>query len=140
MNPKNKRATTQDVFVGARYQQDNLDQAYVQAQEIAAVARHQLLGERELDAQIAQHESQTAAHLSDDGATQLVQMTRQTAMTSATLRKRNDYLGIFVGLVRVFQIHSLRAMPPSRLHAALTWLERWQNDLLDEITADESKE
>jgi hypothetical protein len=40
-------ATTQDVFVGARYQQDNLAQAYVR-QEIAAVARHQLLGEREL--------------------------------------------------------------------------------------------
>jgi len=132
-------ATTQDVFVGARYQQDNLDQAYVQAQEIAAVARHQLLGERELDAQIALHESQTAAQLSDAGATQLVQLTRQTAMTSATLRKRNDYLGIFVGLVRVFQIHSLRAMPPARLHAALTWLERWQSDLLDEIAADESK-
>ena len=133
-------ATTQDVFVAARYQQDNLAQAYVQAQEIAAVARHQLLGERELDAQIAQHDTQTAAHLSDGGATQLVQLTRQTAMTSATLRKRNDYLGIFVGLVRVFQIHSLRAMPPARLHAALTWLERWQSDLLDEITADESKE
>ena len=124
----------------AGLEQDNLDQAYVQAQEIAAVARHQLLGERELDAQIAQHESQTAAQLSDAGTTQLVQLTRQTAMTSATLRKRNDYLGIFVGLVRVFQIHSLRAMPPARLHAALTWLERWQSDLLDEITADESKE
>ncbi|NBU65358.1 MAG: hypothetical protein EBS29_12800, partial [Chloroflexia bacterium] len=57
---------------------------------------------------------------------------------SATLRKRNDYLGIFVGLVRVFQIHSLRAMPPARLHAALTWLERWQNDLLDEVAADDA--
>lgn len=131
-------ATTQDVFVGARYHQDNLAQAYTQAQEIAAVARHQLLGERELDAQIAQHQSETPAHLSDEGATQLVQMTRQTALTSVTLRKRNDYLGIFVGLVRVFQIHSLRAMPPARLHAALTWLERWQTDLLDETAAPES--
>jgi hypothetical protein len=30
-------------------------------------------------------------------------------------------------------------MPPARLHAALTWLERWQSDLLDEIATDESK-
>jgi hypothetical protein len=61
----------------------------------------------------------------------MVKMTRQTALTSATLSKRNDYLGIFVGLVRVFQIHSLRAMPPARLESALAWLERWQQDLID---------
>lgn len=132
-------ATTSDVFVGARYQLSALEQAYVQAHETAAVARHQLLGERELDAQVARADTPITPTLSDAGATDLVKMTRQTALTSATLSKRNDYLGIFVGLVRVFQIHSLRAMPPARLQSALAWLERWQQDLLDAVANDEQR-
>ncbi|MFM7679981.1 MAG: hypothetical protein ACKO83_14175 [Roseiflexaceae bacterium] len=124
-------APTADVYVGARYQLSAIEQAYVQAHETAAVARHQLLGERELDAQVARADAPITATLSDAGATAMVKMTRQTALTSATLSKRNDYLGIFMGLVRVFQIHSLRAMPPARLESALAWLELWQQDLLD---------
>lgn len=130
-------ATTADGYVGARYQLTAVEQAYVQAHETAAVARHQLLGERELDAQVARADTPIDTTLSDAGATALVKMTRQTALTSATLSKRNDYLGIFVGLVRVFQIHSLRAMPPSRLQSALAWLERWQQDLIDAAHNDE---
>lgn len=129
-------ATTSDVFVGARYQLSAVEQAYVQAHETAAVARHQLLGERELDAQVARADNPITPTLSDAGASDLVKMTRQTALTSVALSKRNDYLGIFVGLVRVFQIHSLRAMPPARLHEALAWLERWQQDLRDAIDDD----
>lgn len=129
-------ATTSDVFVGARYQLTAIEQAYVQAHETAAVARHQLLGERELDAQVARADAPLTPTLSDAGANDLVKMTRQTALTSAALSKRNDYLGIFVGLVRVFQIHSLRAMPPTRLQAALAWLERWQQDLVDAAATD----
>jgi len=129
-------APTSDVYVGARYQLSALEQAYVQAHETAAVARHQLLGERELDAQVARADAPITTTLSDAGATAMVKMTRQTALTSATLSKRNDYLGIFVGLVRVFQIHSLRAMPPARLESALAWLERWQQDLIDATHAD----
>lgn len=132
-------ATTSDVFVGARYQLSAVEQAYVQAHETAAVARHQLLGERELDAQVAQADTPITPTLNDAGATELVKMTRQTALTSVTLSKRNDYLGIFVGLVRVFQIHSLRAMPPARLQAALAWLERWQQDLMDAVANDEQR-
>lgn len=132
-------ATTADVYVGARYQLSAIEQAYVQAHETAAVARHQLLGERELDAQVARADTPITATLSDTGATDIVKMTRQTALTSATLSKRNDYLGIFVGLVRVFQIHSFRAMPPTRLQSALAWLERWQQDLFDAVANDEQR-
>jgi hypothetical protein len=71
----------------------------------------------------------SAARLADPQTEVLVRAIRQTAMVSATLSKRNDYLGIFLGLVRVFQITSLRLIPPARIEAALEWLTHWRTDI-----------
>lgn len=122
-------ATAQDGFVPDRYHQTAVEQAYVQAHEVAALARHQLLGERELYQQAEEDVAPDTLALADAGATQMVKRARQTALTSAQLTKRNDYLGIFIGLVRVFQIYSFRHLPETRLASALTWLEQWQNDI-----------
>lgn len=122
-------ATAQDGFVPDRYHQNAIEQAYVQAHEVAALARHQLLGERELYQQAEEDVLPDQMALVDVGATQMVKTTRQTATTSAQLTKRNDYLGIFIGLVRVFQIYSFRHLPEARLAAAIAWLEQWQSDI-----------
>lgn len=122
-------ATAQDVFVPDRYHQSAVEQAYVQAHEVAALARHQLLGERELYQQAEDDVMPDQITLADSGATAMVNAARQTATTSAQLTKRNDYLGIFIGLVRVFQIYSFRHLPESRLTAAITWLSQWQSDI-----------
>ena len=122
-------ATAQDGLVPDRYHQSAIEQAYVQAHEVAALARHQLLGERELYQQAEEEVAPDQMALVDAGATQMVKTARQTATTSAQLTKRNDYLGIFIGLVRVFQIYSFRHLPENRLTAAITWLEQWQHDI-----------
>lgn len=132
-------ATAQDGFVPDRYHQNAIEQSYVQAHEVAALARHQLLGERELYQQAEEDVMPDQMQLADAGATQMVKTARQTALTSAQLTKRNDYLGIFIGLVRVFQIYSFRHLPESRLAAAITWLEQWQSDIEND-TASHAKE
>ena len=118
-----------DALVPAVHAQTNLEVAYTQINEAAALARQQLLAERELDRQVRDATDPGTVHLRDAGTESLVRATRQTAMVSATLSKRNDYLGIFLGLVRVFQITSLRAIPPARLQGALEWLEHWRSDI-----------
>ena len=119
-----------DALVPAAHAQSNLEVAYTQINEAAALARQQLLAERELDRLVRDADDPTTVHLNDEGTEALVRATRQTAMVSATLSKRNDYLGIFLGLVRVFQITSLRHIPPARLQAALEWLEHWRSDIV----------
>lgn len=128
-------ATAQDGMVPDRYHQSAIEQAYVQAHEVAALARHQLLGERELSQQADADVMPDHIQLADAGATQMVKTARQTAMTSAQLTKRNDYLGIFIGLVRVFQIYSYRQLPETRLASAITWLEQWQSDIQNDTDA-----
>jgi hypothetical protein len=102
---------------------------------VAALARHQLLGERELYQQAEEDVMPDQLQLADAGATHMVKTARQTALTSAQLTKRNDYLGIFIGLVRVFQIYSFRHLPETRLSAAITWLEQWQSDIENETAS-----
>ena len=122
-------ASPADALVPATHAQTNLEVAYTQTNEAAALARQQLLAERELDWLVLQSDNPSAAQLGDAQTEELVRATRQTAMVSATLSKRNDYLGIFLGLVRVFQITSLRHIPPARVEAALEWLTHWRSDI-----------
>lgn len=122
-------ASPADAVVPATHAQTNLELAYTQSNEAAALARQQLMAERELDWLVRHSDAPQDAQLADPQTEVLVRATRQTAMVSATLSKRNDYLGIFLGLVRVFQITSLRHIPPARVEAALEWLTHWRSDI-----------
>jgi hypothetical protein len=122
-------ASPADALGPATHAQSNLEVAYTQTNEAAAVARQQLLAERTLDWLVLHSDDPSAARLADPQTEVLVRAIRQTAMVSATLSKRNDYLGIFLGLVRVFQITSLRLIPPARIEAALEWLTHWRTDI-----------
>ncbi len=118
-----------DTLVPAAHSQSPIEVAYTQASEAAALARHQLLAERALDALVAASDHPEQVQLADRGTEALTRAVRQTALVSAVLSKRNDYLGMFIGLVRVFQIASLRQIPPARLQSALEWLEHWRHDI-----------
>ena len=122
-------AAPADALVPAAHAQSAIEIAYTQASEAAALARHQLLAERAVDQLVRDSDQPTAVRLPDSAAEALMRAIRQTALVSATLSKRNDYLGMFLGLVRVFQIHALRQIPPARLESALEWLAHWRADI-----------
>lgn len=121
-------ASTVDAHVSERYQHSAIEQAYTQAQEIASLARQQLFAERELERMSAQSTQPDTITLADPQTHALVTAIRATAQLSATLSKRNDYLAIFMGLVRVFQLTSMRQLSRHRLEGALAWLAHWRNE------------
>lgn len=121
-------ASPRDGHVAERPQQSACEEAYTEAQEIAAIARQQLFAERELQRQARMHDTAEQPQLPDPHTHSLVVAIRDTALYAAQLNKRNDYLNIFTGLVRLFQVTSLRSVSPSRLEAALAWLAHWRND------------
>lgn len=131
-------AAPADALVPSAHAQSAVEVAYTQASEAAALARQQLLAERAVDQIVRDNEQPQNAHLPDANAEVLMRAIRQTALVSATLSKRNDYLGMFIGLVRVFQIHTLRQIPPARLEAALEWLAHWRHDIESDGAADVS--
>lgn len=121
-------ASPRDGHVTDRPLQTACEEAYTEAQEIAAIARQQLFAERELQRQTHTHDASQQPQLSDPQTHALVVAIRDTAQYSAQLSKRNDYLHIFMGLVRLFQVTSLRSLSPSRLEAALAWLAHWRTE------------
>jgi hypothetical protein len=129
-----------DLLLPPRQQQDAAEQAYVAANSIATLARHQLLIERQLNGVGARDDDEQGADpwarrttaLDDPAAARLAQTVRRVALTLAERTRRNEYAGVYSGLYRTFGIASYRRMPPARLHEALEWLERWHGDLLGE--------
>jgi len=131
-----------DDLVPNRHHQDPAEQAYVGAMAMAALARHQMLVERQLDAPPEDEDDQQpqsadpwaarAAALDDPAAARVAQTARRVARTLAERTRRNEYYGVYSGLYRNFGISSYRRMPPSRLYEAMEWLERWRGDLMGE--------
>jgi hypothetical protein len=129
--------SSEDSLLPNRHEQSPVEQAYVAELAMATLARHQMLIERQLNAR-ADRDTQGAdpwaprTAVDDKEAALLTQAVRRVAHTLAERSRRNEYAGIYSGLYRQFGISSYRRMPPSRLHEALEWLERWHGDLLGE--------
>lgn len=98
------------------------DQGYVGVMAQANLARQQMLIERQLNAEDVEG-------IGDIPAVTLARFVRRVAQSLAARTYRNEYSGVFQGLFRQFGITSYRRMPPSRLHEALEWLERWYGDI-----------
>ncbi len=126
--------SAEDTLVPPRFEMTPADQAYQGAMAQAALARQQMLVERQLQASQADGNRSavrdTAAPVSSAYA--LARVVRRVAHTMAERSRRNEYGGVFSGLYRQFGISSYRNMPRGRLYEALEWLERWHGDLLGE--------
>lgn len=128
-----------DIVVSPRQQQDHAEQAYVGAMAIAAMARQQLLIERQLNAPHdddlgpgADPWAARAGAVDDPAAARIAQTVRKVARTLGERTRRNEYWGALSGLYRNFGISSYRRMPSGRLYEALEWLERWYGDMMGE--------
>ena len=128
-----------DLLVAPRQHQDHAEQAYVGSMAVAAMARQQMLLERQLNAPhdddlgpSAEPWATQARMLDDPAATRLAQTVRKVARTLGERTRRNEYWGALSGLFRNFGLASYRRMPAGRLHEALEWLERWYGDLMGE--------
>ena len=127
-----------DELVPPRQQQGHAEQAYVGSMAIAALARQQLLLERQLDAPAdedgpgADPWAARAGASDDPAAARAAQTVRKVARTLGERTRRNEYWGALSGLYRNFGIASYRRMPPGRLYEALEWLERWYGDMVGE--------
>lgn len=128
-----------DGLVAPRAQQDHAEQAYVGSMAIAAMARQQLLIERQLNAPAGDDDgpgadpwAARATAADDPAAARVAQTVRKVARTLGERTRRNEYWGALSGLYRNFGIASYRRMPAGRLYEALEWLERWYGDLMGE--------
>jgi hypothetical protein len=124
-----------DALVPERHQQTPAEQAYVAELTQATLARHQMLIERQLDARASYDDSDpygAGGGVDDSQAELLARAVRRVALAAAERTRRNEYPGMYSGLYRQFSISSYRRMPPSRLHEALEWLDRWRGDLMGE--------
>ena len=125
----------QDALLPERHQQTPAEQAYAGALTQATLARHQMLIERQLDSRVAYDEADpygAGGGVDDPQAELLARAVRRVALAAQERTRRNEYPGMYSGLYRQFGIASYRRMPPSRLHEALEWLDRWRGDLMGE--------
>lgn len=128
-----------DTLVSPRQQQDHAEQAYVGSMAVAAMARQQLMIERQLNAPHDDDDgpgadpwSARASAADDPAAARVAQTVRKVARTLGERTRRNEYWGALSGLYRNFGIASYRRMPPGRLYEAMEWLERWYGDMMGE--------
>ncbi len=124
----------EDALVPPRFEMSPADQAYQGAMAQAALARQQMLLERQLQASQLDGNRIMAAEPSEPMSTarELARVVRRVAHTLAARSRRNEYGGVFSGLYRQFGISSYRNLPRGRLHESLEWLERWHSDMLGE--------
>ncbi|GEM_PF-526862 len=129
----------EDELLPMTHQMQQSEAAYQAELAMATLARHQMLIERQLEAdsyrdddQVAALRGQRSASISDTNAVTLAQAVRRVASTLSARTRRNEYGGIYSGLYRQFGISSYRRLPPARLREALEWLERWYGDLMGE--------
>lgn len=125
----------EDALLPDRHQQTPAEWAYAAALTQGTLARHQMLIERQLDRRAAFHDADPFAAgggVDDPQAELLARAVRRVALAAQERTRRNEYPGMYSGLHRLFSIFSYRRTPPSRLHEALEWLDRWRGDLLGE--------
>jgi hypothetical protein len=125
----------EDTLVPDRMEMTAADQAYQGMMSQAALARQQMLIERQLQADRVDGNRVSAAE--DPGenrsaALDLARAVRRVAHGLAARSRRNEYGGVFSGLYRQFGISSYRNLPYGRLREAMDWLERWHSDILGE--------
>jgi hypothetical protein len=124
---------TEDALLPERAQLTPADRAYVGVMGEAALARQQLLIERQLEQRgvdanrLPSTEDERASTAFD-----IARAVRRVAHTASERSRRNEYGGVFRGLVHQFSISGYRRMPRGRLHEAMEWLERWHSDMLGE--------
>jgi hypothetical protein len=124
---------TEDALLPERSQLTPADRAYVGVMGEAALARQQLLIERQLEQR--ETDGNRAPGTEDDRtstAFEIARAVRRVAHTLSERSRRNEYGGVFRGLVHQFSISGYRRMPRGRLHEAMEWLERWHSDMLGE--------
>lgn len=124
----------EDALLPLRAQMTPADRAYMGVMGEAALARQQLLIERQLEQREANGNRAAAADTSDRPSTafDLARAVRRVAHTLSERSRRNEYGGVFRGLYHQFSISGYRRMPRGRLHEAMEWLERWHSDMLGE--------
>lgn len=129
----------EDELLPSIHEMQQSEAAYQAELAMATLARHQMLIERQLEADSYRDDDQLAAlrgfhepSITDTNAVALAQAVRRVASTLSARTRRNEYGGIYSGLYRQFGISSYRRLPPGRLREALDWLERWHGDLMGE--------
>jgi hypothetical protein len=110
------------------------DQAYQIAIAQAALARQQMLIERNLQRDRSDGNRIGGEELParNSPSFDLARAVRRVAHSLAARSRRNEYGGVFSGLYRQFGISSYRNLPYGRLREAMDWLERWHGDILGE--------
>lgn len=128
----------EDALVPERSEMTPVDQAYQGMMAQAALARQQMLIERQLEAgrndgnRLDRVETPSTGAERNSPALDLARSVRRVAHGLAARSRRNEYGGVFSGLYRQFGISSYRNLPYGRLREALDWLERWHGDILGE--------
>lgn len=123
----------EDALLPERSQMTPAEQAYQGMMAQAALARQQMLIERQLDAAQADGNRRAAEAAPRSGpAFDLARLVRRIAHGLAARTRRNEYAGIYSGLYRQFGISSYCNMPRGRLLEATEWLERWHGDIMGE--------
>lgn len=124
----------EDTLVPDRSDMTPADQAYQGMMAQAALARQQMLIERQLQSDRVEGNRVGGVERTERPAPaiELARLVRRVAHTLAARSRRNEYGGVYSGLYRQFGISSYRNLPYGRLREALDWLERWHNDMLGE--------
>jgi hypothetical protein len=102
------------------------EQAYQAQMGMAALAREQMMIERQLNNE--RMDGGTRDRI-DPQITQIARAVRVVAHTLAMRSRRNEYGGVFQGLYRQFSIASYRDIPRGRFVEAMEWLDRWRGDI-----------
>jgi hypothetical protein len=124
----------EDTLVSDRATMTPADRAYQGTMGEAALARQQMLIERQLQTRETDGKRLPTVESGDRTSTafELARAVRRVAHTLSARSRRNEYGGVFRGLYHQFGISGYRRMPRGRLHEAMEWLERWHSDMLGE--------
>ncbi len=125
---------TEDALLPERANMRPAERAYHGVMGEAALARQQMLIERQFEQRELDGNRQPDADSGDRSGTafDLARAVRRVAHTLSERSRRNEYGGVFRGLYHQFGISGYRRMPRGRLHEAMEWLERWHSDMLGE--------
>ena len=117
-----------DALVGDVHDMSQSDQGYNAQMAMAALARQQMMIERQLNEERSDR-AEPREQVVDPQARQMAQAVRVVANNLAMRSRRNEYGGVFQGLYRQFGIASYRDMPRGRFVEAMEWLDRWRGDI-----------